>query len=176
MIYFRHADNRYPFLWEAENEVEGRWNGHGDGPVQYLTDTADGAWAEFLRREEIKTEEDLATVARAIWAVEVEEEPEAEPHLPREILLGGIDTHPSCREEAARLRWAGARNLLAPSAALREGEARGWRVEGGPVPGPDREGRVLVLFGTRSEAIGWQAAHTGRPSAGILSKVRHLSE
>jgi hypothetical protein len=54
MIVFRHADPSLPFLWEDVGQPPARWHGDGDGPVQYFTDTPDGAWAEFLRHEEIK--------------------------------------------------------------------------------------------------------------------------
>jgi hypothetical protein len=30
-----------------------RWHGPGEGPVQYLSDTPTGAWAELLRHEEV---------------------------------------------------------------------------------------------------------------------------
>ena len=71
MIAFRHCDRRWPFLWESAVQPQARWHGEGEGPVQYLADTPDGAWAEFLRHEEITDEADLAGVSRALWAVSV---------------------------------------------------------------------------------------------------------
>ena len=64
MILFRHADPRFPFLWETASQPAGRWHAPGEGPVHYLADTPDGAWAEFLRHEEIRDPEDLAGIRR----------------------------------------------------------------------------------------------------------------
>ena len=52
MIAFRHADPRFPFLREDSSQHVGRWNGTGE-LTHYFCDTPDGAWAEFLRHEEI---------------------------------------------------------------------------------------------------------------------------
>ena len=59
------CDSRFPFLWEGAGQPPARWHGDGEGPVHYLTDTPDGAWAEFLRHEEIRDPQDLETVTRA---------------------------------------------------------------------------------------------------------------
>ena len=59
MIGFRQVDARYPFLWEDSRQPEGRWHAAGDGPAHYIADTPDGAWAEFLRHEEITDPDDL---------------------------------------------------------------------------------------------------------------------
>ncbi len=175
MIAFRHADPRHAFLWEEASQPEARWHGPGEGPVQYLCDTPDGAWAEFLRHEEIRDPEELATVRRTLWAVKLGDEATYEPHLPPEVLTGGPDTYAVCREEARRLRRLGARRVVAPSAALLRGAARGWRVDGGLQPGPDRDAKVVVLFGRRPDIVGWAAATEGRPGEELLPFVRHLS-
>jgi hypothetical protein len=65
-VGFRHGDPRFPFFWESDRQPEGRWHGSGEGPVQYLADTPDGAWAEFLRHEEITEVADLAGVRRRL--------------------------------------------------------------------------------------------------------------
>ena len=70
MIAFRHADPRFPFLWEDSSQPAGRWNMPGQ-LTHYFADTPDGAWAEFLRHEEIFDPEDLLTVRRALWAVDI---------------------------------------------------------------------------------------------------------
>ncbi len=177
MIVFRHADARFPFLWEHADQPAARWHGAGEGPVQYLTDTPDGAWAEFVRHEEIRDPADLPTVRRAIWAVEISDrEAGDEPSLPAAILLGGLDSYPRCQAEARRLRDGGATRLAAPSAALVRGGARGWRVHGGQVPGADRDGRVTVLFGARPQLTGWQVAAGGRPEPTLLERVSHFDQ
>jgi len=176
VIAYRHVDPRFPFLWEEPEQPAGRWHRDGEGPTHYLADTPDGAWAELLRHEEIRDPEDLETLRRALWSVEVGDMPSIRPDLPDAALLGGPGSWPRCQKEAERLRASGARGLLAPSAALRPAGASGWRVEGGLRPGPDRDGRVVVLFGPRPDLVGWQATAEGRPGEHVLERVRHFEE
>ena len=65
MIVYRHADPRFPFLWEGNDQPPARWHGQGEGPVQYFADTPDGAWAEFLRHEGIRADAELVNLRRA---------------------------------------------------------------------------------------------------------------
>lgn len=174
MIVFRHADARYPFLWEHTWQPAARWHGEGEGPVHYFADTPDGAWAELLRHEGIREAGDLAGLRRAMWAVEIGNPPDTEPALAVRGLTGGLDTYESCREEARRLRAAGVRGLSAPSAALIPGGARRLRVDGGLREGPQRHGLVFVLFGPRPDLVGWAAAAEGRPREDLLDRVRHF--
>jgi RES domain len=174
VICYRHADPRLPFLVESASQPPARWHDAGEGPVQYLSDTSDGAWAEFLRHEEITDPEDLSTVRRALWAVDVPEEDHAEPALQIEVLTGGRQTYPACRQEATRIRAGGASGLVALSAALLPGTARGWRVDSGLAPGQDRDGRTFVLFGRRPDLVGWATTAAGRPREDLLSSVRHF--
>lgn len=174
MICYRHADPRLPFLVESADQPAARWNDTGEGPVQYLSDTPDGAWAEFLRHEEITDPADLATVRRALWAVEVPEERWVAPDLPTQVMTGGPSTYPACRAAAREARAAGAPGLVAPSAALMPGAAHGWRVDRGLVPGPARDGRTIVLFGPRPGLVAWAAVAEGRPRDDLLRLVRHL--
>lgn len=173
--WFRNADHRFPFLWEDPSQPPARWHGTGEGPAQYLADTPDGAWAEFLRHEEISDPRDLTGVERDIWAIEVDsKEPVADPSLPDAVLVGGRASYPRCQLEARRLRLAGATALRAPSAALLAGGARGEVVDGGLVDGTPRDGQVLVLFGPRPTLRGWLCARRGRPSERLLRVVRPL--
>jgi hypothetical protein len=174
---FRHADPRFPFLWESQDQPAARWNAAADGPVQYLADTPDGTWAEFLRHEGITEADDLPGIERDVWAVElpVGEMPTEAPGLSHAVLTGGTDSYSACQTEARRLRDRGAVGLRAPTAALLSGDARGWRVQGGRLlPGPPRDGEVVVLFGTRPDLVGWRVCSHGRPDARVLPKVRHL--
>ncbi len=174
MIVFRHADPRFPFLWESAAQPPGRWHGEGEGPVQYFADTPHGAWAELLRHEEIRDAEDLAGIRRALWAVEVPRLPAARPQLAPPLLRGGPDSYRECQAEAAHRRRRGARGLRAPSAALLPGGAGGWTVDGGLHPGPPRDGEVYVLFGRCSGLLGWPVTLEGRPPAEVLVRVRHF--
>ena len=158
MIVFRHADTRFPFLWESSDQPAARWHERGEGPVQYLSETPDGAWAEFLRHEEITEPSDLDGIARAIWAVEVpSQEGLPEALLGVDVVTGGPATYPECRAEASRIRGSGSRGLWAPSAALLPASPSGWRVDGGMRPGTARDERSLVLFGRRPDLTGWAA-------------------
>lgn len=174
MIVFRHVDTRFPFLWETPDQAEGRWNRAGDGPVHYFADTPHGAWAEFLRHEEIRDPGDLRGVSRSIWAIELHEVPGAKPPLPSEILTGGRETYATCQREAENLRTDGATGLIAASAALAPGGAAGWRIDGGRKPAHSRDGLVVVLFGQRPDLVGWEASHEGRPDEWMLMRVRHF--
>ncbi len=178
MILYRHTPPAFPFFWETPDQPPGRWHGEGEGPAHYLTDTPDGAWAEFLRHEDITTPGELAGIDRAIWAVEVPDEAVAaatEPTLPPETLMGGLDTYEACRREAQRVRHEGAVALRAPSAALVHGGAHGWRVEAGLRQAAARDGQVIVLFGPRPDLVGWQAVDSGRPGPDLLDRVRSLT-
>jgi hypothetical protein len=173
VIGFRQVDARYPFLWESAAQPAGRWHAAGEGPAHYLADTPDGAWAEFLRYEEIRDPADLATIRRQIWAVEIGTTIPEAPELPREIMTGGPGTYPQCQAEARRLRERGARQIVAPSAALTPGGARGLAVQNGVKAGAPRDGAVIVLFGPPEGLVGWVAADAGRPAEDLLDRVRH---
>ncbi len=175
MIGFRHADPRFPFLWEAPSQPPGRWHADGDGPAHYLAETPDGAWAEFLRHEGIDDPADIPTIRRAMWALEIPDEPLATPRLRASILRGGLGSYPACQQEATRLRRGGAIGLTAPSAALRPGAPSGWTVEGGMQPAVPRAERVIVLFGQRPDITGWAACAEGHPRPDLVAHVEPLT-
>ena len=174
MIVYRHADPRFPFLWESAAQPPARWHGTGDGPVQYLSSTPDAAWAEFLRHEEITDAADAATVTRSLWAIELPDETLATPNLPDATLVGGTASYAACRAEASRLRVGGASGLVAPSAALDRRTGSGYRTDAGLRPGPRREESVIVLFGPRPDLVGWAACFEGRPRPELIGRVRQL--
>src|SRR5438552_7504473 len=147
----------------------------GRRPAHYFADTPDGAWAEFLRHENITDPEDLDGVRETIWAIELPDDLNlSAPELPPQALLGGSESYAACQAEGRRLRAAGAAGLTAISAALVPTQARGWRVEGGLHAGPRRDGRVVVLYGARPELVGWRAGIQARPDGELLSKIRYL--
>ncbi len=175
MIVFRHADPSVPFLWEDASQPPGRWHAQGEGPAHYFSDTPDGAWAEFLRHEEITDPADLAHVRRTIWAIEIpDDEPAERPALDSATITGGRETFERCHGEARRLRAKGASRLDMVSAALVATSAFGFVVNGGLKPGPQREPRTIVLFGPRPALVGWRAVYEGRPSAELLARVRQF--
>lgn len=160
--WFRHGDPAYPPLWEGDAQPAGRWHAAGDGPVQYLSDTPTGAWAEFLRHEAITDPDDLADVTRILWAVDVPDpivddavRARRRLRLGSEVTGGGRSSYPACRRAAARLRDGGVGGFVVTAAALRRGAAAGWRVVDGLEPGAPADGQVLVLFGARPELECW---------------------
>jgi hypothetical protein len=174
VIVFRQTDARYPFLWETEDQPAGRWHGEGEGPAHYFADTPDGAWAELLRHEEITEPDDLATVRRRMWAVEIGDAPAVSVGVSGHAATGGLDSYPRCQAEARRLRANGATRLSAPSAALKPGAAGGTIVHNGPQPAPPRDGIVIVVFGEPQSMTGWVVADAARPSVDLLDRVHHF--
>ena len=173
MIVFRQADPRYPFLWSDPAQPEGRWHAAGEGPVHYFADTPDGAWAELLRHEEITDPEDAATIRRALWAVEIGDEPAQDVSLPASVAAGS-HTYTECQEHARQLRARGVRRIVAPSAALVAGGASGRHVVAGAERSAEpRAGRVIAVFGLPDGLIGWKAVERGSPPADVLPRVRH---
>ena len=175
MIVYRHADRRFPFLWESADQPPARWHGAGEGPVHYFSTTPDAAWAEFLRHEEITEPADLAGVERSLWAIEIDRPPRHRPRLPEETLLGGLDSYDACRAEARRLRARRADGLIALSAAVDGRTASGFRTERGLRPAARRRESVVVLFGRQPALVGWAACDVGRPRRDLLARVRPLA-
>ena len=177
MIGFRQVDSRYPFLWEDASQPEGRWHGPGEGPAHYFADTPDGAWAEFLRHEEISDAADLPTIRRQLWSVELGDVKPRLVAIPHGAATGGRGTYPACQRAARSLRAAGAACIDAPSAALRTGAARGWIVDAGMRRAPNpRDGRVIVVFGSPRGLVGWVAADRAAPSEELLERVHHYRD
>ena len=174
MIAFRHADTRFPFLWEDASQPAGRWNA-ANQLTHYFSDTPDGAWAEFLRHEEIVDPQDLPTIRRMLWAVDIgDDAPLPRAPLPLATLTGGPESWPHCRRWADGQRAQGVQGIAALSAALVAGGAHGWQVDGGLKPGPDRDGMTFALFGPRPDLVGWAAAVDGHPGEDLLDRVRHF--
>lgn len=175
--WFRHADARYAPLRGDPGQPPARWHGPGEGPVQYLADTPEGAWAEFVRHEAITDAADLAGVARNLWAVAVDESAETirDTMLVDRVLLGGPRTYRRCQREARALRSAGATALRARQAALLDGAACGQLTVGGRLrDAPPRDGVSLVLFGSRAAAPAFLCAERASPPERVLALVRHL--
>ena len=173
-VGFRHADARFPFLWEKSGQPAARWHAAGAGPAQYIADTADGAWAEFLRHEEITDVGDLAGIARSMWAVELPADIDAAEDVEIPEATGGISSYAACQAFAATLRANGITKLRALSAALKPGGAGGQVTDAGLREAPRVDGHVWVLFGTYPSLRGWRVVERGAPTARILGLVQHL--
>jgi hypothetical protein len=161
-------------LWESSDQPPARWHAQGDGPVQYFADSPAGAWAEFLRHEEITDVEDLAGVERAIWAVEIGDPPSERPALPDDVLRGGRSSYSECQAAAQQMQSQGSVGLIAISAALAAEEAAGWHVDEGPRRADPQDPSVIVLFGRRPDLEGWPVVLDGRPESSLLTHIRHF--
>jgi hypothetical protein len=173
-VAFRYSNYDTPF-WVRPNSESGRWHQTGDGATQYLSTTVDGAWAELIRAEELRSEQEVALIRMPMWVAEVHvqriadygtfEKAEA-AGFPPDALID--DDHSRCREEGKRLREAGFQGVIAPSAALPSSSnltlfgpriASTWRV------------RPLL-----SSSIPATKIAVGAPPEGIVERVRHMGE
>jgi hypothetical protein len=176
-IFWRNTPPGLAFLWEQDNAMPARWHRRGEGPAQYLADTPSGAWAEFLRHEEIIDPDDVVGLSRDLWAIEVDDGVVAEA-TPMEaddrVLRGGTESYANCQLLAAAARAEGATAVSAPSAALVEGEAAGWRVDQGLIRAPAANGRVVVLYGRRPDLVAHKAVAAGHPPRELVAVTRPL--
>lgn len=159
----------------AANRRSGRWNISQSGTTQYLCLDAEAPFAEKLRHEDLRTEEEAATYNVTLWQLEVNEgivvdygtfEKAEDAGFPPDALVD--DDYERCQREAQRLISLGARGVLSPSAAL-SGSTN------------------LTLFGQRVEvrwgakpgvasAVPAQRLVTGRPPAGLVNRARFFGE
>jgi RES domain-containing protein len=155
-VAFRWSDYDTP-LWARPNTSAQRWNQTGESPTQYLSLTTDGAWAELIRAEDLRTVEEMRLIDMPMWVLRVREtriadygtfEKAATAGFPPDALTD--EDHGRCRVEGARLRAEGFRGVLAPSAAL---------------PGATN----LTLFGARL-AVDWDCRDEHRLSSSIPAK------
>lgn len=159
----------------AGNQSPGRFNHEGWIPVQYLSSSVTGVWAEVLRRDELRTEDDAAELRMQIYEVAVECGGIADLSSFELIKKAGLDPasivsddQGLCRDLAVELNAASFRGVLAPSAAYqRLGEL------------------TLALFGPRVD-VDWDAKQpllriairarplmsNANPPQGIVSDVR----
>lgn len=173
-VAFRWADYDTPF-WARDNRSAGRWNEPGDGPTQYWCMDPSAPWAELLRHEGLREEDDVERLRATLWAARWSVGPLADLGGFAEAEAWGVDPrvlveddHRACRRLARDLRGRGFAGLLAPSAAL---------------PGSV----TLVVFRPRVRAgydaaprlasqVPAEVAAVGRPRRGLAELVRHFGE
>jgi RES domain-containing protein len=169
-VAFRYSNYDTPF-WVRPNSEPGRWHRINDGPTQYLSTSVEGAWAELIRAEGLRTESEVALVRMPIWVAEVQVHWIADYGSFRKAEEAGFapdalidDDFARCQEEGRRLRQAGLQGVLAPSAAL---------------PGSVN----LTLFGPRiastlqlrpllASSIPAMKIAVGAPPEGVVERVR----
>jgi RES domain len=171
-IAYRYSSYDTPF-WARENTQPGRWHARGAGPTQYLSLSTDGAWAELIRNEELRTEDEVAMVSVSMWAVAVNQTMIVDYSTFERAEAAGLtpdalvdENYHRCQQEGARLRQLGYNGVVAPSAALR--------------------GAVnLTLFGPRvastwnrppllASSLPASVITKGAPPPGLLARVRQI--
>jgi RES domain-containing protein len=153
-IVYRHTAYGIPPLWygassTALRQESGRWHREGETFAQYFALSSDGAWAERIRYESIRTEARRRRDHRCLWQLLVMEERIADLATFGAYEACGLDPEIAVGEYAAsqaladELRGAGYRGVLSPSAALDWpgainltlfGERVEQRIYGGPLP------------------------------------------
>lgn len=162
-------------LWVEPNRRDGRWNIAGHGCTQYFCLDPEAPYAEKLRYESLRTDDDATTYRASLWQARIDEasvvdystfEKAEAAGFPAEALVE--DDHERCQAEATWLVSHGVTALLTPSAAL---------------PGSTN----VTIFGPRVE-ISWtterrltsqmpvQKLSTGAPPAGLADRVRYFGE
>jgi RES domain-containing protein len=144
-VAYRHVADGVPPLWHGAGgttlrQESGRWHREGETLVQYLALSSDGAWAERVRYESIRTEARRRRERRSLWQLRVSADLIADLSTFDAWEACGLDPaiavgdHADSQALASELRRARYRGVLSPSAAL------------------DVEGAVnLALFGARIE-------------------------
>jgi len=128
-LAYREVDPRWPALYRGAGETRpsqetGRWHRQGEGYAQYMSLDPLAAWAEFVRREEIRDEDRRRAAHRNLWRVTVEETDIADLSSFEKLDDCGLDPGVAIGRWrgshllADELRTAGYRGLLTPSAAL----------------------------------------------------------
>lgn len=172
-IAWRYSNYDTPF-WARANTRPGRWNLAGEASVQYLAMEPNGAWAELIRAEELRTEDEVASVRMPLWVAAVNEvlvdcstfeKAEAAGFAPDALVE---DDWTGCQDEGRRLRTLGYGGVVTPSAAL---------------PG----GQNIVIFGPRilwewrrprvlAATIPATIAAIGAPPVGLVNRVRYFGD
>jgi hypothetical protein len=148
-VGYRHVASGLPPLWYGAGsttlgQVSGRWHREGEALGQYLALSSDGAWAERVRYESLRTEADRLADHRCLWHVRVSADRIADLSTFDAWDACGLDPavavgdHADSQALASELRRAGYRGVLSPSAALDVAGAVN------PAPPSPRPGHVTV--------------------------------
>lgn len=136
---------------------------------------AETPFAEVLRHEDLRTEEETSHYSSTIWQLQIDDGLIVDYSTFELADAAGFDAqalidddHERCQTEAQWLAKIGARGLLSPSAAL---------------PGSTSltlfGARVCVPWNTTTElasSIPAQRLTTGHPPAGLTTKVRYFGQ
>jgi hypothetical protein len=173
-IAYRASSYDVPLLVNP-NSREGRWNVLGQDPVQYMSLDPKAPFAEMLRHENLRTEEEASHYSTTLWQIQVDEgsvadystfEKAHDAGFPPEALVE--EDYERCQAEAQRLIHCGARALLTPSAALPGSES--FTLFGPRVPIPWKSRPTLASM------LPVQRLLTGSPPAGLVARVCFFGE
>jgi len=162
-------------LWVSPNRRNGRWNLAGHRCTQYFCLDPEAPFAEAIRHENLRTEQEVATYRTTLWQARIDEaavvdystfELAEAAGFPPEALVD--DDYERCQAEADWLVSHGVAAVLSPSAAL---------------PGSVN----VTVFGPRVE-VSWtterrltsqmpvQRLQTSAPPVGLTTRVRYFGE
>jgi RES domain-containing protein len=173
-IAYRAATYDVP-LWVEPNRRNGRWNIAGHGCTQYFCLDPEAPFAEQLRHEDLRKEDEAATYRTTLWQGRIDEasvvdystfEGAEAAGFPAEALVE--DDHERCQAEGSWLVSHGVTAVLSPSAAL-PGSTNVT------VFGP----RVPVSWNTErrlTSQMPVQKLSTGPPPVGLTARVRYFGE
>lgn len=170
LTLFRYCSYDTPF-WVLKNTRSGRWHVTGDEPTQYWSSSPDAAWAELIRAERLRTEEELDLVRMPIWVCRFPSSGLLDllsPGTQRTAMISEADLiaddWTSCQKLGAEIRES-YEGVVTPCAAL-DGHAN------------------VTIFGPR-RMIDWRKraalasavpaciASLGRPRPDLVQDVRH---
>ncbi len=128
-VAYRHVAQGVPPLWHGAGSTtlrqeSGRWHRESESFVQYLALSSDGAWAEWVRYEALRTEADRRRGHRSLWQLRVSADQIADLSTFDKWEACGLDPaiavgdHADSQALASELRRARFRGVLSPSAAL----------------------------------------------------------
>jgi len=172
-VAFRWSDYDVP-LWTRPNTSPSRWNRAQQDATQYLCLSPEGAWAELIRTEGLRTVQELELISKPMWILHVRERNLADYSTFEKAKAAGFapqalvdEDCERCQAEGRRLRELGFRGVLAPSAAL-PGAINltlfGRRLT---VPWEYSEERLMASF-VRAKRLA-----VGHPPSELLPLVRH---
>ena len=166
---FRWSNYDVPF-WNRSNTRDGRWNYANVDSTQYWSLTPDAAWAELIRHESLRTEDELDLVRMPFWVCRIPSAMLVDLRLADERERRQITEDDLLADD-----WSACQRL---AVSLRE-QVRGVITRCAALP----EHANLTLFGRR-RAINWESrpalastvpasrAAIGRPPEGLLDRVR----
>lgn len=162
-------------LWVNPNRRSGRWNIAGRGCAQYLALDSEAPFAELLRHEDLRREDDASHYSTTLWQLRLDIGAVVDygtfdlaenAGFPPDALVE--DDHERCQAEAVWLVEHGANALLSPSAALTG--STNLTIFGPKVPVP------WTTNATLASAIPAQRLSRGHSSPGLTARVRYFGE